>query len=182
MAGSGSKRMRPDERDRDAGPPQGAARQDRGSARHSQSEAAGRARACELLWRKPLVRARGAGRARGAAGDRAPAAIGHLCAARRVGSERRGAGVAGRPRRALADGRLRAGAGGTRHPRGGGRAAGGAPPHRRDLAAMRAVIDGSRASLRRGANLADDDEAFHLALIAAAKNPILCASPSRSTS
>ena len=33
----------------------------------------------------------------------------------------------------------------------------------------------------RGANLADDDEAFHLALIAAAKNPILCASPSRST-
>jgi GntR family transcriptional repressor for pyruvate dehydrogenase complex len=42
-----------------------------------------------------------------------------------------------------------------------------------DLAAMRAAIDGSRASLRRGANLADDDEAFHLALIAAARNPIL---------
>jgi GntR family transcriptional repressor for pyruvate dehydrogenase complex len=42
-----------------------------------------------------------------------------------------------------------------------------------DLDAMRAAIDNSRASQRRGVNLADDDEAFHLALIAAAKNPIL---------
>jgi DNA-binding FadR family transcriptional regulator len=42
-----------------------------------------------------------------------------------------------------------------------------------DLDAMRAAIERSCASHRRGANLADDDEAFHLALIAAAKNPIL---------
>jgi DNA-binding FadR family transcriptional regulator len=42
-----------------------------------------------------------------------------------------------------------------------------------DLATLRAAIDNSRRSLRRGRNLADDDEAFHLALIAAARNPIL---------
>src|SRR5262249_61612626 len=42
-----------------------------------------------------------------------------------------------------------------------------------DLDAMRAAIERSCASHRRGANLADDDETFHLALIAAAKNPIL---------
>lgn len=42
-----------------------------------------------------------------------------------------------------------------------------------DLDAMRAIIDASRVSLRKGQNLADDDEAFHLALISAAKNPIL---------
>jgi GntR family transcriptional regulator, transcriptional repressor for pyruvate dehydrogenase complex len=43
----------------------------------------------------------------------------------------------------------------------------------RDLDAMRAIIERSRASLQGGRNLADDDEAFHLALISAAKNPIL---------
>src|SRR5262245_10730099 len=42
-----------------------------------------------------------------------------------------------------------------------------------DLAAMQAIIEGARKNLRDAANLADDDEAFHLALIAAAKNPIL---------
>lgn len=42
-----------------------------------------------------------------------------------------------------------------------------------DLDVMRTAIDKSRVSLRKGQNLADDDEAFHLALIAAAKNPIL---------
>jgi GntR family transcriptional repressor for pyruvate dehydrogenase complex len=42
-----------------------------------------------------------------------------------------------------------------------------------DLAAMRASIEHARLSLAKGHNLADDDEAFHLALIAAAKNPIL---------
>ena len=42
-----------------------------------------------------------------------------------------------------------------------------------DLDVMRAIIDKSRISLREGKNLADDDEAFHLALIAAAKNPVL---------
>jgi GntR family transcriptional repressor for pyruvate dehydrogenase complex len=42
-----------------------------------------------------------------------------------------------------------------------------------DLASMRAVIDKSRISLREGKNMADDDEAFLLALIAAAKNPVL---------
>lgn len=44
---------------------------------------------------------------------------------------------------------------------------------RADLAAMREIIDVSREHLERGMNLADDDEAFHLALIAAAKNDIL---------
>src|SRR6185503_9505440 len=34
-----------------------------------------------------------------------------------------------------------------------------------DLAAMRSIIERSRESLRDGRNLADDDEAFHLALI-----------------
>lgn len=42
-----------------------------------------------------------------------------------------------------------------------------------DLAAMRSIIERSRESLRDGRNLADDDEAFHLALIGAAKNPML---------
>ena len=42
-----------------------------------------------------------------------------------------------------------------------------------DLAAMQAIIEAARKNLRDAANLADDDEAFHLALIAAAKNPIL---------
>ena len=42
-----------------------------------------------------------------------------------------------------------------------------------DLDAIQAIIDKSRVSLRKGRNLADDDEAFHLALISAAKNPIL---------
>jgi GntR family transcriptional regulator, transcriptional repressor for pyruvate dehydrogenase complex len=42
-----------------------------------------------------------------------------------------------------------------------------------DLDAMRAAVERSRASQRRDTNLADDDEAFHLALIAAAKNQIL---------
>ena len=42
-----------------------------------------------------------------------------------------------------------------------------------DIVAMQAIIEASSASLRDGRNLADDDEAFHLALIAAAKNPIL---------
>jgi GntR family transcriptional repressor for pyruvate dehydrogenase complex len=42
-----------------------------------------------------------------------------------------------------------------------------------DLAGMQLIIDSSRESLRDGRNLADDDEAFHLALIGAAKNPIL---------
>jgi len=42
-----------------------------------------------------------------------------------------------------------------------------------DLAALHAIIDKSRAHLQEGRNLADDDEAFHLALIGAAKNPIL---------
>ncbi|MET0569138.1 MAG: FCD domain-containing protein [Hyphomicrobiaceae bacterium] len=44
---------------------------------------------------------------------------------------------------------------------------------RADLVAMREIIDVSREHLERGVNLADDDEAFHLALIAAAKNDIL---------
>lgn len=44
---------------------------------------------------------------------------------------------------------------------------------RADLAAMRRIIDASRESVARGINLAADDEAFHLALIAAAKNDIL---------
>jgi DNA-binding FadR family transcriptional regulator len=42
-----------------------------------------------------------------------------------------------------------------------------------DLDAMRAAIDRSHASERIGHNLAEDDEVFHLALIAAARNPIL---------
>ena len=42
-----------------------------------------------------------------------------------------------------------------------------------DLAAMRSIIEKACANLRDGRNLADDDEAFHLALIGAAKNPIL---------
>ena len=42
-----------------------------------------------------------------------------------------------------------------------------------DLAAMQAIIEQGRKNLQDQANLADDDEAFHLALIAAAKNPIL---------
>jgi GntR family transcriptional regulator, transcriptional repressor for pyruvate dehydrogenase complex len=42
-----------------------------------------------------------------------------------------------------------------------------------DLAAMQLIIETSSANLRDGRNLADDDEVFHLALIGAAKNPIL---------
>jgi len=42
-----------------------------------------------------------------------------------------------------------------------------------DLAAMQSSIERARGNLRHGCNLATDDEAFHLALIAAAKNPIL---------
>ena len=44
---------------------------------------------------------------------------------------------------------------------------------RADLEAMGAIINGSRRNLAAGKSLADDDEAFHLALIAAAKNDIL---------
>ncbi len=43
----------------------------------------------------------------------------------------------------------------------------------RDLKLMQAVIDAFRISAHEGRNLADDDEAFHIALISAAKNPIL---------
>jgi GntR family transcriptional repressor for pyruvate dehydrogenase complex len=42
-----------------------------------------------------------------------------------------------------------------------------------DLATMQAIIEGARKNLRDRRNLADDDEAFHLALIDAARNPIL---------
>ncbi len=42
-----------------------------------------------------------------------------------------------------------------------------------DLVAMQLIIEKSRVHLRQGRNLADDDEAFHLALIRSAKNPIL---------
>jgi GntR family transcriptional repressor for pyruvate dehydrogenase complex len=42
-----------------------------------------------------------------------------------------------------------------------------------DIVGMQAIIEASSVNLRDGRNLADDDEAFHLALIAAAKNPIL---------
>jgi GntR family transcriptional regulator, transcriptional repressor for pyruvate dehydrogenase complex len=42
-----------------------------------------------------------------------------------------------------------------------------------DLADLLSIIETSRANQARGRNLADDDEAFHLALIGAAKNPIL---------
>ena len=41
------------------------------------------------------------------------------------------------------------------------------------LAALQAIIARSRTNLRARRNLADDDERFHLALIAASKNPIL---------
>lgn len=44
---------------------------------------------------------------------------------------------------------------------------------RADLAALRRIIDASRRRFAAGMNLAADDEAFHLALIAAAKNDIL---------
>lgn len=44
---------------------------------------------------------------------------------------------------------------------------------RADLVAMRTIIDASRYNHGKGRNLSDDDEAFHLALIAAAKNDIL---------
>jgi GntR family transcriptional regulator, transcriptional repressor for pyruvate dehydrogenase complex len=44
---------------------------------------------------------------------------------------------------------------------------------RADVEAMAAIIDVSRRKFADGQNLADDDEAFHLALIAAAKNDIL---------
>ncbi len=43
----------------------------------------------------------------------------------------------------------------------------------RDLNLMQAAIDAFRISANEGRNLADDDEAFHLALISAAKNPVL---------
>jgi GntR family transcriptional regulator, transcriptional repressor for pyruvate dehydrogenase complex len=42
-----------------------------------------------------------------------------------------------------------------------------------DLDDLASIIERSRTHLREGRNLAVDDEAFHLALIAAAKNPIL---------
>jgi DNA-binding FadR family transcriptional regulator len=42
-----------------------------------------------------------------------------------------------------------------------------------DLDAMRAVIADSRRHLQEGRNLADDDEAFHLTLIAATGNDVL---------
>jgi DNA-binding FadR family transcriptional regulator len=42
-----------------------------------------------------------------------------------------------------------------------------------DLDDLLAILERSRTNLRHGRNLADDDEAFHLALIGAAKNPIL---------
>src|SRR5262249_26029610 len=42
-----------------------------------------------------------------------------------------------------------------------------------DLTVLHSIIERSRANLRQGRNLAADDEAFHLALVAAAKNPIL---------
>jgi len=44
---------------------------------------------------------------------------------------------------------------------------------RADLNAMAAIIERSRRNLAGGQNLADDDEVFHLTLIAAAKNDIL---------
>src|SRR5690348_15602450 len=44
---------------------------------------------------------------------------------------------------------------------------------RSDLDAMAAIIDRSCGHFSEGRNLADDDEAFHLALIAAAKNEVL---------
>ena len=42
-----------------------------------------------------------------------------------------------------------------------------------DVAAMQSIIEKSRKNLQDGRNLAEDDEAFHLTLIGAAKNPIL---------
>jgi DNA-binding FadR family transcriptional regulator len=42
-----------------------------------------------------------------------------------------------------------------------------------DIATMRALLDTARANHAAGHNLADDDEAFHLALVASARNPIL---------
>ena len=42
-----------------------------------------------------------------------------------------------------------------------------------DLDAMATIIVESRRHLKEGRNLADDDEAFHLSLVAAAKNDIL---------
>jgi GntR family transcriptional regulator, transcriptional repressor for pyruvate dehydrogenase complex len=44
---------------------------------------------------------------------------------------------------------------------------------RADLVTMQDIIDSSRRSLDEGRNLADQDEAFHLALIEAARNDIL---------
>jgi GntR family transcriptional regulator, transcriptional repressor for pyruvate dehydrogenase complex len=44
---------------------------------------------------------------------------------------------------------------------------------RMDLAIMQDILDRSRGSLDEGRNLADEDEAFHLALIEAAQNDIL---------
>jgi DNA-binding FadR family transcriptional regulator len=44
---------------------------------------------------------------------------------------------------------------------------------RSDLDAMAAIIERSCGHLAEGRNLADDDEAFHLALIAAAKNEVI---------
>jgi GntR family transcriptional regulator, transcriptional repressor for pyruvate dehydrogenase complex len=42
-----------------------------------------------------------------------------------------------------------------------------------DLEVIRGLIDKSRVTARKGANLADDDEAFHLAMLSSAKNPVL---------
>jgi DNA-binding FadR family transcriptional regulator len=42
-----------------------------------------------------------------------------------------------------------------------------------DLAILHSIIERSRANLWQGRNLAAEDEAFHLALVAAAKNPML---------
>src|SRR5262249_7468607 len=44
---------------------------------------------------------------------------------------------------------------------------------RAGCAALAGVIERSRGHLAQGRNLADDDEAFHLALIAAAKNEVI---------
>jgi len=43
----------------------------------------------------------------------------------------------------------------------------------RDLATLQSIIERSSANLYERRNLADDDEAFHLALIGAARNPVL---------
>ncbi len=42
-----------------------------------------------------------------------------------------------------------------------------------DLEVIEALIDKSRITARKGENLADDDEAFHLAMLSSAKNPVL---------